>query len=191
MFQSALIGKIPRPRQNTAPAGMTWLANYAPSGATVDMTSVISGDYTDYLIVGSGAIGTIGGEIHLRTSTDNGSSFTSSASSYDYTIVVLRADVGIARKGTSTTSIYMASDGLLDGIGQGFDTRIWLYRPLDSSQRTRISFLTTYVDEGGGGVFISCVGAGMRNAAEANDAIQVFGAGNITGKFAIYGVNGA
>lgn len=119
----------------------------------------------------------------LRTSTDNGSTFTSTAASYGHS----RCDTAGLVTGVSDTTIELLTGGG-NLTGEIIGGLVYILNPMDSGGRTRVLSNINYVDATSTNRHVS--GGGNRAAAEANDAIRFFfSAGNIaTMNYSFYGI---
>lgn len=164
------------------------LATYSLSSvASLDMTSVITDDYSMYVVIGSLVPATDGANLHLRTSTDNGSSFNSGGS--DYQQQNLDAGVATVSAGESTGGQVILSLSTGSAAGEYLSLQMTVAEPTNSSLQTIVSASVAPINATFGDMRIRQV-SGRRVTAEDNDAIQLlFSSGNIeSGEVRIYGV---
>jgi hypothetical protein len=137
-----------------------------------DLSSV----YKFYILQYWGLTSSTNTTILLRTSTDNGSSFTSSAASYQGATV----NTGATSSATSITIGVIRSTANTGSSGQ-----IIIYNPMDSTYRTSI----TSINHSSAAGYGDCRSSD-RTAAEANNAVQLLlSSGNYTaGTIIVYGV---
>lgn len=136
----------------------------------------LSSAYNTYILEIIGVTGSASASLYLRTSTDNGATYTSSASAYYYSSVA-------AGTSTSGTEIRMVGSWFgTSGTGSG---RIILHGLLNSSAYSHLVFMGSGNTNG-----IAYMHTGIRRAAETNNAFQIYpSTGNFTaGTFILYGV---
>jgi hypothetical protein len=133
--------------------------------------------------------------LYLLTSTNNGSSFATAASSYAYSWQMLSGG-NAASYGRSNTATEILL-GYQSGIGNlfappetSFNATIYMANPLDSTQGTQF-FGFTSAQQSASYTMAMNVGGGLRKNAEANNAIRfVFDNGSDikSGTIQIFGV---
>lgn len=164
--------------------GMRLLASYSPSSvATLDVTSVIDNSvYSFYVVMGTMLPVTDGVNLWLRTSTDNGSSFDSGASDYEFEGIISTGGF------QSTASEIALSEAVGNLAAEGVSFTTYIYPPAPSAERIRVtshsqSATTATVPD-------QRIVAGYRQSATAVDAFQLlFSSGNISsGTVRVYGV---
>jgi hypothetical protein len=170
--------------------GKTLLGKQTVSGVTeVDFESMISSDFDYYLLTGENIVVSINDrDIHVRTSTDNGSTYDSTSyygwlsGAYNSTVgtVSNAAQMFITHGIANTQSNNAAAHGRLE---------MFIDRPMDSSVRTNFSGRYTY-NTNTAAIAPALANFSMtRNAAEAHNAIRIVPeSGNISGTFKFYGV---
>lgn len=166
--------------------GMPW-TKIASGAITTGSDSIIFKNFSpDYLklyirLYGLLVDSATSASLSLRTSTDNGVNFTSTASSYVFARrnQSTHASTTLASLATVSTSII-----LLDGTttnhnlksvaanGEHATVDLFVGHPLDSTRPTTISWALARGDTSGN--FVWGIGQGSRGALEANNAIQVF-----------------
>ncbi len=183
--------------------GLKWATNAAGSGAwtfissttasndaTIEFTDLDS-SYIQYQWVITDLVPeTDEVEFRIRTSSDNGSTFDSGASNYDYGYIYQSANSSSNINGFAGGFTYIR---LLAGTELGSDTNesgniiLDLFNPSGSgyTMMTARATYMNYVDQ-----LVNNRSAGARLAAEAVDAIQFFmSSGNIeSGTFRLYGL---
>lgn len=158
------------------------------STATWDSTT-LSTSYFAYVIVIEQAL-PVTDDVHfiLRTSDDGGTTFDSTSNDYYWSL----SEQGASNDNYATaTDIRLAEDVGNTSGGEGVSGTIWIYNPANSSYRTRLVSNCICMNEYGVGRPKITVAGGQRQAAEANDAVQLlFDSGNIAVLQAkLFGVN--
>lgn len=174
----------------TAP-GLVLLSAYTPSGAaTVDVTSQITSTYDQYLITYALLPATDNVSFQMRTSTDNGGTFTSAGGSYAYMMYGAGAGASAMTfvSSTSATTMFIGHDNSTgNATGEGVAGNIWIVR---RGSATEYPFFTV---QGGWGNTSTVPGptSGLcvRLSAAAINAVRLFfSSGNLTGTARIYGL---
>lgn len=157
----------------------------ASAQATVDFTG-LSTTYSHYIVVFTNIIPVTNSvNFLMRTSTDNGSTYTSAAASYSWSYAIGAAG-GVAGSGSnSDTSMQVGSGTVPNTAVSSLSGYIKILNPDNATYYTSyhgILYSTTSPNSG--------VASGRRLAAEANNAIRfLFSSGNISsGQFILYGV---
>ena len=162
------------------------ITSSSPSSATsVDFTG-LSSSYVAYEIVFDIEVGTNNANLNLRTSTDNGSTWDSGASDYDYAFDGFLTTGG----STSTNSAGAAQISMAlfisNAAGHGCSGKIRVVNPA-GTRETNLHYEAVY-DYGFGGV-IGATGLGKRNSAADVDGIRLLpSSGNFTGEVRLYGL---
>ena len=153
------------------------------AAASLDITDLTT-DYRAYALVFDDLTPvTDSVSFSLRTSTDNGSTFTSTAASYGHS----RCDTAGLVTGVSDTALQLLA-GAGNVTGEIAGGIVYILNPMDSGGRTRVLSNINYVDATSTNRHVS--GGGNRAAAEANDAIRFFfSTGNIASmNYSFYGI---
>lgn len=152
----------------------------------------LSGDYVKYVLYFSGAAAVDSSQTSLvaRTSTNNGSSFNSSADTYIYRIQRSSGNNGEGVHYTATSTSAELINGLSNTADNFLAGFIEIFDPVDGGSKT------TFLTSSGGRINADGNSAnmnvqetmGQREAAEANDAIRIFAAsGNFSMRYSLYG----
>ena len=164
----------------------------ASSSANIDFTSGIDSTYDEYKFFFIDLVpATNATSIWVRTSTDGGSTFDSSASNYEYgSLAYDSAGSPSAVNSTGDTKIVI-SPATSNASTDSYFGMMTLYAPSNSSADTTINYLTGGVENGGASSGLT--GTSRRNTNADVDAIRfLMSSGNITsGDFYMYGVKGA
>lgn len=172
-----------------ASAGGTVLIDTATfSGdATYELTN-LSTDYFEYRIICNFIVPSVdGAHLYMRTSTNNGSSFDSGVSDYEYAGARFRSTTSYFNS-TAASEIMLAEDVGASTPDEGFYGTISLLNPMSSSGYTVCT--TQGILTSSGGTTFTLSGSGERLAASATNAIQLlFSSGNIaSGSLIVLGV---
>lgn len=172
--------------------GLVLLATASASAsATVDFTALIDSSYEHYILEIIDLIpATDNTAIHLRTSTDGGSSFDAGASDYGWSTVEIIGDGAItadAGGDSADSEIHITAQTLGNAAGESYNAIIHIFNPAGTNNtlfRTESSHVTT------NGFPCVSIGSGVRySAADVNGLRVLMSSGNITsGKFKLYGV---
>jgi len=176
-------------------SGLTLITTLtASTSATLTFTNTsITSTYDNYLFVFSSLRADTGNSVlFMQTSTDNGSTFASTAGDYAYAWGAFDVASAVAQYQNSTTNTglkigYLLNLGSVSSVPQAsFNAEIYLLNPLKSADTTQIvgqgsSYNTRTT---------TAFGGGSRIAAEVNNAVKFFfDAGNIaSGTIQIFGV---
>lgn len=180
-----------------SPGGFVYIGTFtASSSASLNITSAISSDYDDYVFVLNNiSPSSNGANLIMRTSTNNGSSFDSSASDYLYSVHLNNAASGESTSNsTSATSVLCASSVSTGTDKLGVSGEIRIFNVNSTSRRKFITGQTSYIGSGGGTHLVSARIAGLRDGTESDiDAVQfLMSTGNISvGTIKIYGLSRA
>jgi len=170
---------------------MALISTATASNSTSVTFTDLSTDYSKYIvIIHNLRPGTDAARLMLRTSTDNGSTYTSASNSYTS---VYNSSGSATTALDDQTAIYCLVD-MDSTAGATGSMSIMIYDPANSGVKTAVAAdsaalidttTPTMVHNAAAGIM-----AGRRATAEANDAIQfTFTSGNIaTGTFKLYGV---
>lgn len=168
------------------PDNNTWVAlaktDASSSSSVIFDSTYITSTYSIYVVALTGIRPTTDGvDIRFRTSTDNGSTFASGASDYDGQINGLSID---------SAGLDLSSSSLSNVVGEEYDAIWYIHQPTNSSYKTRfMCSVGCHIDTGSALRGLDN-GYGMRDAAEANNAIGFFpSSGTIAaGSFRLYGI---
>lgn len=166
----------------------------ASSSATIDFTGLSSTYHTYVLIFDSLIPQTDDTAIHLRTSTDNGSSYDSSASDYAYAQGLIYNTTGSNAGSTGAAQIALTQSGaalgidVTDGVGHA-EGQIWIHKP-SNAKYCSVSWRITYIQAATPNNAVTVHGHGFRKTAADVDAFRLLmSSGNITsGNFKLYGI---
>lgn len=171
--------------------GFTLLSEVAISGTPteVDFTG-LSDTYKIYALDFSGISPSSNNtEILFRVSTDNGSSFISSAASYSWSSFKLTLS---DTSSSGDTEINTYSGGINSTSNAGMTGRVLIMNPTDASVETQFLFYGM-ARSGANQDTRPMLSSGKRLNAEDNDAIRVFTSGSTTlrdvGTLYLYGVS--
>ena len=162
----------------------------ASSSATIDFTGLAS-TYAAYKIVVSVLLpATDGVEFWMRTSTDGGSTYSSTANDYSYVNEGTGSSV-VGGRATTGTAIHLIDGAIFATLNNAStDESVWniiFYNPADSTTKKK----AVWHGHTSGGITPGMIaGCGMRNADTAVNAIRfMMSSGNIsTGLFKLYGL---
>lgn len=186
----------------TGPSGPTGVAGVTGSGwvliseqtvsnvATVDFTGM-DGSYPEYMVIGYDVLpATDSDALLMRISEDNGNTFKSGGTDYTYTYFVTTSGATNASAGGSTTAISMVV-GLSNSavVPSSFSMHV---RGVNSST-ARKQWMFELAAHLAVAVEARYIGSGEYTTdTNAINAIRfLMNAGNITGKFKLYGLGGS
>jgi len=161
----------------------------ASNSATIDFTSSIDSTYEQYVLVGIDIIpATDNTDFYMRTTTDGGSTFDSSAGNYDHHTDQLQAGTAAYQGFTSAsdTKIIVAKQ-FGSTAGESANFTMYLYNPAGTNN-TILSWC--YAEVSRLAATERGCGAGARLSAADVDGIRyLMSSGNITsGEFKLYGI---
>lgn len=171
--------------------GLITLASGSASGATLDIVMTAYTAYKNKLLVIANLIpSTDAVQLFLRTSTDGGSSYASSAGNYRH--AALRAvEAGTVTGGgsSSDTEIELMVSSAVSNTQYGLSGNIYIYDTTNTAVRPRVMFDMAHNQSTEG--WTRDIGVGSREAAQDTDAIRLlFASGNIaSGTYVLYGFN--
>lgn len=125
----------------------------------------------------------------LRVSTDNGSTFDSGAGHYAWNNVASDNNGSLSSTGSAAdTEINLrASYGTASLKERTTSGRLYIFRPVESGQFTKIHYHAARVNSSGTHQFITATG--QREAQQADNAIELlWSTGNITVRYDLYGI---
>jgi len=188
--QGALAETALQPADIADLGALVLLNTYTPAAAaSVDITSVLSATYDDYMILGNDLAPSVdNAALILLTSVDNGGAWDNSAGSHRHAQgYAVDNGAGMSNDGsTSDTSIK-----LINGVGNGSqeDASIILHALNVNSATKYKKFTWTGCMLTAAGRFYSVMGAGRRLSTTAINALQIkYSSGNITGTVKVYGI---
>lgn len=167
----------------------------ASASASIAFTGLTS-TYNTYVLKFTDVVpATDDAELWLRTSTDNGSSYDSTAGNYRY-VNLRSSDTGsLATSGSASSTHILLSIGvgtvdLGNAAGESCSGQVVLQNP-SSTKNTLITSDVSYIAAFGGSCKVTATG--VRMSAADVDAVQILmDSGNITsGEFRLYGVKNA
>lgn len=179
------------------PAGtgaLVYLATQtASASATIDFTSSIDATYNEYEIhILNANPATDGVQLHMRTSTDGGSTFDSGATDYKYAGQAYYTGATANYNSTGAAQLVLSSTGRTMGnvSGEGYCGVVRLTQP-SSATITRVDWTGSYCGTAGASEHAVVHGSGRRDSAADVDAIRfLMSSGNIaSGEFKLYGVS--
>lgn len=166
------------------------LETYTPSASSsVDITSILSATYDDYMIIVSDLAPSVDNSpLILRTSVDDGTNWDSAGASYAHGSGYANSTGGgMSNDGsTSDTSIKIAN-----AVGNASQEDVsCVIHALNVNSTTKYKkFTWTGCVTTATGTFYSVMGSGRRISTAAINALQLkFTSGNITGTIKIYGI---
>lgn len=174
---------------NAAGGGFALLNTYTPSGAaSVDVTSQITGTYDRYLIAYDLRVATDNVNLYLRTDSNNGASFDSGATDYQYAgNNTSSAGTNAAFGSTGAAQILLTQTGVGNATNEGVSGVIFLTFKGSASMYPQFVFDTAFANLSTN--FNTSRGGGFRASAAAIDAVQLLtSSGNLTGTVRIYGI---
>lgn len=168
----------------------------ASNDATVEFTTGIDDTYDRYEIEMISVIpATDSVNLHLKTSSDGGSTFDSGASDYAYvvryTYEFSGGDVNTATSSSSSLINYLSGNANVgNASGESLHVRLNINDPSNSSTKTIMEYVATKVGAAGTHLYDHNVGTIVRKEDAIVDAIQFyFSSGNISsGTFKLYGI---
>lgn len=172
--------------------GKVLLATYTTAGsqANIDITSVITSTYDDYEIVLSQIqCATDGSKLQMRTSSDNGSTFDSTAGHYLWTYTAIGTTIAGDNISNSDTEIELTQTSA-NGAGRTISGEIKLFGVNTVTSRKNMTLSLTFSQTTGNIGFY--VGGAIRNdTSNALNAVRLFwSSGNFTngGVVRVYGI---
>lgn len=173
----------------------------ASASATLNFASVITSAYSHYRFVFEDlrpATDTVG--FWMRTSTDNGSTYDSGVSDYEWAVNNTEEYAGTPSQNSTTAidgaSAYISLTPLEttdvgNAAAEGLSGELTIYNPTGTTRKKLIKWEVMYQDGGGDDRYAS--GRGARLATTDIDAVRfLFSSGNITsGKIYCYGYKNA
>jgi hypothetical protein len=164
----------------------------ASSSATIDLTSLLSSTYDDYLIVIDSVIpATSNTDLQLLTSSNNGSSFATSGYFYSYTKLG-GGGASVPISGGSGATQILVADGVTNNTSASINGEVRFHNVNNAAAYKGLTFQTAYFS---GGVadtnFFNAAGGAVRtDSSNAINAIRFkMSSGNIaSGTFKVYGI---
>ena len=160
----------------------------ASSSASISFTG-LSSTYRVYRIeITDAAPATDGVALYMRTSTDNGTSYDSGVSDYQWSLLVTDTSGNSPKVDTADSSIELTDTDLGNGTNETCCVDINLYDP-STAKYTKATWTSTYASSSSA-ARRSITGGGYRQSTTAVDAIQfLMSSGNISsGTFSLYGL---
>jgi hypothetical protein len=174
-----------------AGGGGSWVllsAQTASSSASISFTSVLTDTYDVYCMMFDGVtVATDAVEMRLLFSTDDGSSYRTSA--YSYVYKTFNAGASGDGNSESTSAAYLRlADGLDNSSSDPFSGQVLIFSPTNSAVFTNVTNHTGGSENAN--TMGARVGGGNIQVAEDNDAVQVLASsGNLeTGTIRLYGI---
>lgn len=126
-------------------------------------------------------------DFRFRTSTNNGSSFDSGGSDYQYAQGGARTDATTSQNGDATASHIKLSNQMGNALNEYGNGIVTIFNPFGTKRTTVHAMISTTEQNG---LFRVWYSAGQRKSNADVDAIQfLFASGNIqAGKFKLYGI---
>jgi hypothetical protein len=165
------------------------------ASTSVDITN-IDGTYKKYILdIFDMAVQNDDVDVRLRVSEDNGSTFKSGASDYNWLVTGFSAD-GKNPGDNNNASSYINIGGKIGGgrgmgnaAGESYSGRVTIHNPASTSLYKNIETKATFTNTNGFVMMIDNAGS-YTGTLNAINAIQIFiSSGNITsGTFKLYGV---
>ncbi len=161
----------------------------ASNSATIDLTSLLSATYNNYLILlNSVTLGTATAKLNIRFSTDNSTFDAGSNYNYSYT--------GYSSGGNSLTGHGAAANLIQLGSvvrngSPGFNGSINIYDANNSSAPRMFNGCLSYRDDSTADIDTITVGGEWNNTANVLEAVRFFASSGLitTGIFKIYGIS--
>jgi hypothetical protein len=176
-------------------AGLTLITSTTPSAAaTVVFTGFDSSKYRGYMWMFSNiATATDNKELHMRTSTDGGSSYDSSSGDYEWSAYSMSggATTATGDGSLSATEIKIGGANFPQGTtsDENFSGQMWCYSP-DDTHFTRFTYALAGQEDNAN--YMTCNGGGARQSAADVDAVQFLweSGGNFVaqGNISLYGL---
>lgn len=179
-----------QPASLTAANGATevLLATYTPTAvASLDITSVLSSTYDFYTIEITDLLPvTDGSSTYLLTSTDNGSSWTTSAGAYAYAVGLGNGTGGYNDMGSSSSTQIQLNNSCSNTANEASSFELKVWNP-NSSSHKHFSWSGAYFSAAGSLYWFT--GVGKRLSTSVINAVQLkFSSGNIaSGTVRVYG----
>jgi hypothetical protein len=166
-------------------------AQTASTSASLNFESLIDSIYDTYIFVIEGVRISNGGQsLCLRTSTDNGSTYDSTASDYHDSGMRVATSGTLVGFGTSSgTRIRLSSDlGAQVAADDTVNGQVWMYNANNAATDTMFKFEVVFNHLTGS---VCVTGAGKRTAIADVDAVQFLSSsGNLTsGTIRLYGLS--
>lgn len=166
-------------------------ATTASASSTIEFTG-LSSTYHAYKVLISDLVpATDGTLLYMRTSTDNGSSFDSTAGDYKWSHIGVDHNDSLKDDGSSSATemilIGRTNDPIGNDTNETCSAEVWIFNP-SSASHTRAFCQSTYVRTNGN--FLIMWASGVRLDTTSVDAIQfLMNTDNITsGTFTLYGL---
>jgi hypothetical protein len=179
---------------NAASQGAVKLSSGSASGATLDIVMTAFTGWKHKLLVVDLVPASDGEALHLRVSTDGGSTYDATASNYQYAMRAVDDNTNVptqaAAAGAGATSITLCLNAVIgSGAAEGISSRIWLPNTTDAAKWPRCYFDSALVSADATPRAREAHGVGLRAAAQDTDAVRLFfSVGNIaSGSYALYG----
>lgn len=178
--------------QSAAAGGATTLitSTTASAASAVNFTD-LSSSYHAYMVVFSEVVASADGKnLAMRVSTDNGSTFLSTATYYGAHTGRNSGSGALATSWTGDTQ-HILGGTLGNDTGENANGAIILYDPSDTTMPNHFSLEMSYIDNAGLYSYIS--GGGGQSGTSAVDAIQIkmYDGTTFSGEFRLYGITNA
>lgn len=160
----------------------------ASSSSSIDFTG-LSSTYEAYKVIISGLTSSSNRDtLYFRTSTDNGSSYDSGGSDYQWGYLETSTSSNSAKTDTSDSEIHLTDNEHGDQSNETADLEVTIYDP-SATTFTKINWSCMMTDDSSA-TRRAYNGGGYRESAADVDAIRfIMSTGNIaTGEFILYGI---
>jgi hypothetical protein len=155
------------------------------SPSTIDFINLANNPFDVYLVHISNLISTSQTQISYRFSNDNGTTFQSGASDYEYSGFRIISN-GAVNDPRSTGASGIGTDAYTNTSTSNFNSYVYLYNLLDS---TKYSSLTQHSTTNLAGNFRTTFGGGVYQTAETINAFQILTSSTLTsGNAKLYGI---
>lgn len=174
------------------PSDVVLLSTSSPSGAsTIDLTAFDNATYNSYMILLCNITFTTDGNyLFMRTSTDGGSTYFSSAG-YDYTFMESNTNTGSGYTDFENEAqgyIVLSEANVGSAANESLSGQVNIYNA-GAAAYTHINWHLSYSDDQAGAYFTNNTGSGQRTAAEDVDAVRFFfNGGTASGTVKLYGI---
>ena len=166
------------------------------SGTLSSVTSLalsstyITSTYQYYDLLLTCYSGTNNFQTYIRTSTDNGSAYNTGASDYGWMFTNVGTQGGYSGSYDQDDTGVVINDSQSDAAALGVAHRIRICNPMSSTHATQFQWTGVGHHQTNDDVK-TLYGVGFRQAAEANNNIQVNFSQSVTGSYVLYGIKGS
>lgn len=163
----------------------------ASSSSSIDFTSLSSTYISYWVFIQDLVPASDGTTLYLRTSTDNGTSFDSGASDYDWEWISSDTSANTPTVDTADSEITLTDTDIGTGTNEKLSGHVTIFNP-SASNYTKAVWDVAYMNSSSAALK-TVSGGGYRVSTTAVDAIRfIMSSGNIaSGTFVLYGLKAA